>query len=1336
MHVGSGVVLVGLVRLEVVEFEGPGRWRFVLSDEAGGFLADHQVDLDLGLMESDGFVDLHGFVRWRADPGDRLADEARLVELVGRWIGVEVLGRVGEVLAEVAPVVVELRLPAGAEVLATRPFELGYVDGVPLARQDVCFVVCSAGSRVRAKEPVEDALRVLGVFSLPSGGSALALRRERFELARSLREIGQVHDRRVEFKAVQYGVTRTNLRDVLMVQGPWDVVHFSGHGLRGGLVLEHDDGSPDVIDTGELVGLLRPARGRLKLVTLSSCYSAAATAAATLQVLGVDIDVERGGVGEDGRGLPAVAEELADGLGCAVLAMRYPVVDDFAVDLAQGLYELMVAGGQALGRALQLALPDAAKEPATPGAPPTSIATPGLFGAMAADLRLVAPAGAVRGFEGSRVRLAGFPDQPPRFVGRLEVMTRASAALAPGSGQSGVLFHGMAGAGKTTCAVEAAYNHEDAFPVLVWWQAPTEPDADIAGALTGFALALENKIDNLQWVHLLDNRESLAAFLPRLTQFMEQTRVLTVIDNAETLLSDSGQWRDPRWAPVIDALCGQGGLGRVIITSRRRPAGLDGRMVIEGVHALSRDEAVLLARQLPHLGALIDGTAPGIGIEDGRRLAARALAVVQGHPKLLELADGQAADPDQLRAHLDTADTAWQQRGARLEGFFATGDTAATPEDYLAVLHDWTRHTTSILPDPATLLLQVLCGIEPDDRIGHVLHGNWADIWRRLERPGDPPDLDTTLTPLTEQALTTIDTRDPEPLLHRYRIHPAIADTTRRDTPTEVTAATAAELAAYWGAIYNQALRGVLGEEDTTVPGAPEEAGQWVIQAARSLIPYLLQLEEWDEARSAIDQLIYRDKSADTLAALLPDMHRLVEATMGTPTELASKALLAKLTVRLDPTQGEPLLRDVIQQATTTGNFNVASVYATELINLLMNSGRLADALTLADQTADYTARAGLGPWTQLLDQVVRLQILNAMGRNDEVLTEFEQLRDHMDTLSTQPARNEHVTVWNVRETLLDVAQSAAGDLRRWDQAFELAQAVYSSKEDRGATDLELARTLTNSGSLLVRLERYDEARNLLVACRSVFEAEADVKGLGTVYTALADLEDELGRPQAIEFERRALRYTYLIVDIGGLAVSHNNLAGYLRDHGGDAREAVAHRLAAGLISSYAGFGHLADTLKNLAYDLARLADVTMIPDHYDEVCRLVDQTDGVQFRPLISVLTDDRPDHDQTLAELLTRATQTQPELPDWAPALIQSTVTAAHGDPDVAAELTSFLDRLAGTDDWAALAAIVGRIVNGERDRAQLLAGLDAYDTAITSAILDELDHPDPTADEESDP
>jgi hypothetical protein len=129
-------------------------------------------------------------------------------------------------------------------------------------------------------------------------------------------------------------------------------------------------------------------------------------------------------------------------------------------------------------------------------------------------------------------------------------------------------------------------------------------------ALTNLALDLERQLQGLQLVHRIEDQAALKAFLPQLTEFLERKRrVLIVLDNLESLLTERGDWRDERWGLLIDALVGHDGLSRVILTSQRRPRALDHRVLVKPIHALSLQEAVLVARELPNLGRLFDAEA-------------------------------------------------------------------------------------------------------------------------------------------------------------------------------------------------------------------------------------------------------------------------------------------------------------------------------------------------------------------------------------------------------------------------------------------------------------------------------------------------------------------------------------------------------------------------------------------------------------------------------------------------------------------------------------------------------------------------------------------------------
>ena len=713
-------------------------------------------------------------------------------------------------------------------MVAFRPLELAVVESRPLAVQGVALVMQVGGKPAGVKRPVGERLRVLGLFSLPEGGgAALNLRRERFELARLVHDTAEVAGRGVELRVLQYGVTRDRLRTVMREGAGWDVVHISGHGGRGAFVLEHPDGSPDPVSSSELVELLAPSARQIRLVTASACSSAELTAREHLQLLGlappVRGDAAGGGVAPAAAGtvpteggqrselVPVLATALVDRLDCAVLGMRFPVVDDFALALNRELYGLLVGQGQPLAAALGIALPDLVAGPATPACPALSAGTPALFGGRAVDLVLEPPAGTPLVFDTERTRLAGFPDQPERFVGRVGVMVRANAALAERSGSSGVLFHGMAGAGKTACALELVYTQEDNFRVLAWYKAPDEGH-DITTALTDLAVVLEGKLPGLKLAHLLDDTDTLRGFLPTLTQFAEQSRVLVVIDNIESLLTDNGEWRDARWGLLVGALTGHGGLSRVVLTSRRRPVELDGRVRAEAVHALSRDEAVLLARELPNLGALITGTpldsddGPGQAAA-GRGLAVRVLAAAQGHPKLLELADGQAADPARLEMLLGSAGQEWARRGVAPGGLFTSvsGEPTAAAEDYAAVLGSWTRQVADGLAEAARVMFGLLCCLEEDDRIPLVIEGNWADVWQRLTLPGDPPEWAQALEPLTSQGLVAAVT-GADGDLAGFVVHPGVAAAGRAQAGEAFQAAVNREAAAFWNTVFEQAL--------------------------------------------------------------------------------------------------------------------------------------------------------------------------------------------------------------------------------------------------------------------------------------------------------------------------------------------------------------------------------------------------------------------------------------------------------------------------------------------------------------------------------------------------
>jgi CHAT domain len=1336
------------LRLEIRDFDGLLRWRWLLTDEVTGRpLADHQVDL-AGSPDDElaAFTDLYRYLRRYAVPDRRAASEAEIVARIGAWAGRVVLGgTVGAAILAAAPVTVRVVVPPEAGFLLGWPLELAEAVGKPLAaRGDVTLVYDvgaeppgpggSGGGRRGA------GLRMLAVFSLPSETSVLALRRERFELARLIRRIGARQRRRVELSVLQYGVTRQRLRQVVEAGDGWDVLHLSGHGGRGQFLLEKPDGSPDPVDTAELAGLLAPLRRRIQLAVVSACESAAATTAETLRWVGLEQQAEQleqqvaGETAQAGLVVTGVARALAGELGCAVVAMRYPVADEFAVAFAEDLYERLLGArdllpgsrGEPLGSALARAVAVAAGPVPSLARPAISLATPVLLGTDAASLVLEVPRG-VPGLDLALVRMERFPPEPLRFVGRAAAMARASAALAAGSGRSGVLLHGMAGSGKTASALELAYRHQDSFAAVAFWQAPETGD-EFGRALAGLAAALDIQLEGsgFRMSDKITAEASVAAFAPRLGRLLEESGVLLVLDNLESLLTDAGAWRDPRWEPLIGALTGHPGESRVVLTSRIPPAGLGGRVLALPVHALDLAESAALARELPGLRALLHADAGPVRDDAGekrvaadRDLVRRVLRVVQGHPKLMELADAAAADPAGLSVQLAAAEDA--AGGGMLEVFFRDGTSALDAAQFLDTLTAWTTTALAGQAGQARLMAQFLACAEEADRTTGIVDANWAGLWRRLGRPGDPPPPAPLLDTLTAAALIQpdppADDSGPDGAVS-WRMHPGIAEAIRATTAPEFRAATDAELAAFWYKVSSQAIRQEGGE-----------GGEVIVRAGLAAAPYLLRLHDWATATILLENAIHRDTSPAFTAAALPALRAIAAATQAAK----DLGILASALVAADPAEAEELLRSALAQAAAGGDFRLASATAGILVNLLTTVGRLREALDLADQIAGYTRQAGLGPWTQLSDQARRLQIRGLMGEHRQVLTEISALQEQMDQLPAARCGNETVDPWDARETVLSVGNQSAVALGAWPQALDLNAAILASNQARGAGAYEIARSGFNAYGPLLGLGRLDDAEQVLADCQQVFEDHADIGLLAQVFGARADLESERGNlGAALAFGRTALRYAYGRPDPRVIALRHHNLASHLGEAGSDLAGQRAHRLAAALIRQLTGMTrNLTSTLRELARELRQDTGCGHLPTTLDEVVRIAEQTEGVRLGQLISALQPGTQAAADAFTQILDTAASIDPDhydiqdhLQRWE-LLIAAAAAAGGGDGEVAAALAPALDVLAQTEDWAALAGVLRRIAAGERGDS-LLDGLNPAGTAIAAQALTQLGSP----------
>jgi hypothetical protein len=629
----------------------------------------------------------------------------------------------------------------------------------------------------------------------------------------------------------------------------------------------------------------------------------------------------------------------------------------------------------------------------------------------------------------------------------------------------------------------------------------------------------------------------------------------------------------------------------------------------------------------------------------------------------MELADAAAADRDRLDRQLAAAEHAAAEHAAEasstadapqaereLDAFFRDGQTTLDPDGFLAALTQWTRSALAALPPEARLMAEFIACLEDTDRRSDVIAANWAGLWRRLDRPGDPPEPAPLLETLASAALV-----EAEPLLvaesgesssdesasdaaqdgsgpTALRMHPGVATAITADAAPGVGEAVDAELAAFWKAVSDGAREREDGEDSALV-----------VRAGLAGAPYLLRRGDWHSAGFLLEQATIRDESPGVTQAALPALRRIADAG-GMPVYVG---VLAGVLMSVDPAEAERLLRGAVDAAAAGGDYRTASFIAGQLCNLLLDAGQLGEVLAVAGEMPEFTRLAGLGPWTQLADEVRRLQVLERMGEHARVAAEVDRQRTVMARLPGRRSPDESIEPWNVREVILSIGHASALAMREWERCLELNAEVAISKRGRGAGEREVTGTRFNDAGPLIGLGRLDEAARLLAECQRVFENYADTASLAKVLTARADLEATLRHwPVAAGLERAALRLSYTRPEPGGIAISHHNLANYLEQLDGDRAVQRVHRLAAALIFRLAGMSHyLAQNVRALAAEMhADGGTDPSLPSTVAQVIDLAEQTEGVHLAALLTALQPDPAQIETALTEILRAAAATPP--------------------------------------------------------------------------------------------
>jgi hypothetical protein len=477
--------------------------------------------------------------------------------------------------------------------------------------------------------------------------------------------------------------------------------------------------------------------------------------------------------------------------------------------------------------------------------------------------------------------------------------------------------------------------------------------------------------------------------------------------------------------------------------------------------------------------------------EDGtRELARGVLDATRGVPLLLELADGQAADTQELAGLIEA--------GGGPPG--ASGGAA----DVLAA---WTRAVAGTLSFSKRHMFWLLCCLEAGDRVYPVIDGMCARLWKLLGYDGDPPGVDQALTSLADHRLIA---RDGE----SYALHPAIAACGRAQVGAAFREAVDLEAALFWD------------EEFKRAPAT---------RPALAAVPYLLRQEQWTMATGLLDGAFAHDPGRATAAATA-SLARKVAAH-----EPWAEQVLANVLAVIDPAGAESQLRVQLDIAVADGDHRLAATTAEQVAGLCLTGGRPEEALGYAEDFLDHAEQAGLGDWTLLRAEILRLAVRDAQGQHDIALAEAYRLRAYIDGLESPG------DLADMRDAVLATGRAAAARAGRWTEAVDLNAALAQGMRDRGDPETDIARTRFNDYPPLLRLGETGKAVDVLLTCREVFTEAGDAEGLGKTAGALASIEDASGNQEkAAGLQREALRHSYAADDAPSIAIGYYNLAGYM----------------------------------------------------------------------------------------------------------------------------------------------------------------------------------------------
>ncbi|WP_136313625.1 tetratricopeptide repeat protein [Actinomyces procaprae] len=1123
--------------------------------------------------------------------------------------------------AEGQTVPVELALDLSVrQDLRNLPWEAMHVPGTrrPLALH---YLVTFFRKAVAAPTPrrVPGPLRIVVAIASPieGGGGALDYQAELRAITTAVREARSTNAR---VRIVQFATTG-EIRRALEQENP-HVLHISGHGAAGLLVLEDEHGAARRVSAKELIEEAIPAGGMPPLICLAACESNASA----------------------GNEATSFADELVAAGAPNVIGTEDAVSDHYATLVFSKVYAELAAARNpdpvyALAQArrevrricAESSNPRQQTEQVLAGWSMVTVQASGCGQAITAppekETQSSAPMTSVRAMNSLPSLGTGF------FVGRRREQLRVPQLLLSDT-HAGVVFHGIGGIGKSTLTAEVLRRTAELQPVLV---------VDMRGIVrveelfqriaSRLRISLGNQASNPQvnqLLGLLANTEIGWSERLDLLQgtLLQQIPLILVLDNFEdnlTFIDGAYRLTDPLLAEFLVQFLTVLGRGRLLVTCRYRfslPEDATAALEWIALEPLSFAETTHLAWSLPQLDAL--------EVADLRTL----WAGVGGHPRTLETVDallnrGRGRLPRitrELRGRLRSSlpegvsPEEWLAEGRTLDAAIADAVTVAADDVLLPQL------LATLSSDAQRLLLGMSVFREPVSpaaalfAVGdEVPPSKASDEDSSLGLPSTDLPLNDLLHELVGSTLLTVitpgDGEDTRFFVHRWlaeALERVVAAASPNAEVEELAAERHRRAAEYWRWSYRMRPQGassgpmdahdLLEARHHHSRSGDAEAADDVAQNAADI---LHTVGWWDEDFSLAHQQLSGSNLSDIRRATW--IHHL--------------GILAQ--ARGDYEQAEEHYHHSLKIKEQLGNqAGIASAHH-QLGILAQNRGDY--------EQAEKHYHHSLTVFERLGDQASIATTHHQLGNLSYLRGDYQQAEKHYHhSLKIKQQLGDQAGIASAHHQLGMLAQNR-GDYEQAEKHYQRSLAVFERLGDQAG----IAATHHQLGMLAQNRGDYEQAEKHYHHSLKIAEQLGDQAGIATTHGQLGNLSYLRGDyQQAEEHYHHSLKIAEQLGDQAGIATTHGQLGNlsYLRGDYQQAEEHYHHSLKiAEQLGDQAGIATTHGQLGTLAQ--AR-SDYEQAEEHYQRSLavfeRLGDQASIATTHHHLGILAQARGDYQQ----------------------------------------------------------------------------------------------------------